>query len=106
MDRYEEIMKAVCQDDADRTIYGPLARKCVLLEQRLEYLETLPHIVVHPQDPTKQRATTAHKQYKELLQQYANVIRILSRTGSADDQGQESPLRAWARSRAEKNANN
>lgn len=104
MDRYEEIMKAVCQDDADRTIYGPLVKKCVLLEQRMEELEDLPHIVVHPNDPTKQRATTAHKQYKELLQQYANIIRILSRTGSADDQGTESPLRAWARLRAKKNA--
>lgn len=104
MDRYEEIMTAVCQDDADRTIYGPLVRKCVLLEEKLEYLESLPHIVVHPQDPTKQRTTQAHKQYKELLQQYANVIRILGRIGTADAQDDDSPLRKWLKKRAEQSA--
>ena len=104
MDRYEEIMKAVCQDDADRTIYGPLVQKCVLLEEKMEYLETLPHIVVHPTDPTKQKTTPAHKQYKELLQQYGNVIRILGRVGGADANGEDSPLRAWARARTERNA--
>ena len=104
MDRYEEIMQAVCQDDADRTIYGPLARKCVLLEGKLEYLESLPHIVVHPTDPAKQKTTPAHKQYKELLQQYGNIIRILGRVGGVDTQGEESPLRAWVKARAERNA--
>lgn len=104
MDRYEEIMQAVCQDDADRTIYGQLARKCVLLEERMAELEKLPHIVVHPTDPTKQKATVAHKQYKELLQQYANVIRILGRISGVDAEGEESPLRAWAKARAERNA--
>lgn len=104
MDRYEEILQAVCQDDADRTIYGPLARKCALLEQKMEYLESLPHIVVHPTDQTKQKATPAFKQYKELLQQYGNIIRILGRVTGVDAQGEESPLRAWAKARAERNA--
>lgn len=105
MDRYEEIMSAVCQDEADRTIYGPLARKCVLLEERLDYLETLPYIEVHPDNPMKQRTTPAHKQYKELLQQYGNVIRILGRVNAVeDDDSKESPLRAWARKRAERDA--
>ena len=105
MDRYEEILAAVCLDPADRVIYGPLARKCVLLEEKMEYLETLPHIVVHPQDPTKQKTTPAHKQYKELLQQYGNIIRILGRVNGLDQDGEESPLRAWAKARAERNAN-
>lgn len=104
MDRYEELMTAVCQDDADRTVYGPLVRKCVLLEQRMEYLETLPHIVVHPKDPAKQKTTPAHKQYKELLQQYGNIIRILGRVNGEDDSSAESPLRKWARERTERNA--
>lgn len=105
MDRYEEIMRVVCQEDADRTIYGPLARKAVLLEQRMEELEQLPHIVVHPKDKAKQKTTPAHKQYKELLQQYANIIRILGRANGGDDNDKESPLRAWARQRAELDAN-
>lgn len=101
MDRYEEIMQAVCQNDADRTVYGPLVRKCVLLEERLAELEALPHIVIHPTDPTKQKTTPAHKQYKELLQQYANIIKILGKVTGVDASSEESPLRAWARARAE-----
>lgn len=97
-------MQAVCQDAADRTVYGQLVNKCVLLELRMEYLETLPHIVVHPKDPTKQKTTPAHKQYKELLQQYGNIIRILGRVTVEDDSTAESPLRKWARERAERNA--
>jgi hypothetical protein len=98
-DRYDELMAAVCQDDADRTIYEPLVRKAVLLEARLEELEALPHIVIHPTDPTKQKTTPAHKQYKELLQQYANVVKILGKVNGVDASEGESPLRAWARAR-------
>lgn len=100
MERYDQIMAAVCHDDAERTIYGPLVQKFVLLEQRMEYLEGLPFIEVHPTNPAKQRTTPAHKQYKEYLQQYGNIARILGRIGGADAQDDESPLRAWARERA------
>ena len=100
MGRYDELMDAVCRDAADRTIYGPLVAKAVLLEQKMEYLETLPHIVVHPKDPTKQKTTPAHKQYKELLQQYGNIIRILRRVTVEDENTAESPLRTWAKARA------
>ena len=100
MDRYEEILKAVCPDDADRTIYGPMVKRMVLLEARLEELETLPHIVIHPTDPTKQKTTPAHKQYKELLQQYSNIVKILGRVTGTDASDDDSPLRAWAKARA------
>ena len=102
MARYDELMEAICQDDADRTKFGYLVSKCVLLEEKLEYLETLPHIVVHPADPTKQKSTPAHRQYKELLQQYGNIVRILSRIHPADGDDDESPLRKWAKERAER----
>lgn len=104
MDRYEEIEKAVCKDDADRTIYGPLIKKCVLLERKLEELEALPHIIVNPKNKAMQKTTPAHKQYKELLQQYANIIRVLSRANGNDAQDEVSPLRKWAKERAERNA--
>lgn len=104
MGRYDEIMAAVCRDADDRTIYGPLCRKAVLLEEKLEYLESLPHIVVHPKDPTKQKTTPAFKQYKEALQQYGNIIRILSRTTGGENEQEDSPLRAWARAREARNA--
>lgn len=104
MDRCEKLMAAVCQDDADRTVYGPLVSKCVLLEQKMEYLETLPHIKVNPKDPQQQKTLPAHKQYKELLQQYGNIVRILGRVNVEDDNTTESPLRKWAKERAERGA--
>ena len=104
MGRYDEIMAAVCRDADDRTIYGPLVRKAVTLEEKLEYLESLPHIVVHPKDPTKQKTTPAFKQYKEALQQYGNIIRILSRTTGGENEQEDSPLRSWARAREARNA--
>ena len=104
MARYDELMAAVCQTDDDRATYGPLVEKAVLLEEKMAYLETLPHIVVHPKDPTKQKTTPAHKQYKELLQQYGNIIRILGRVTVEDENTAESPLRSWAKARATGNA--
>ena len=86
MDRYEEIMGAICQDDADRLVLANLVREFVQLEARLDYLRSLPQIKVHPDDPTRQRATPAAKQYKELLQQYTNIAKILSRRSGGDEQ--------------------
>ena len=102
MARIDELMEAVCQDAADRTTYGPLVIKAVLLEQKLEELEKLPHIKVDPKDPSRQKTLPAFKQYKELLQQYGNIIRILGRVTVEDDSTAESPLRKWARERAER----
>ena len=104
MARYDELMAAVCQNDADRDLYGPLVAKAVLLEQKMEYLETLPHIVVHKTDPTKQKTLPAFKQYKELMQQYRDTIRTLSRATVEDDSTAESPLRTWAKARTAGNA--
>ena len=104
MARYDDLMAAVCQDDADRTTYGPLVAKAVLLEEKMEALEKLPHIKVDPKDPSRQKALPAFKQYKELLQQYGNIIRILGRVTVEDDNTAESPLRTWAKARASGNA--
>ena len=43
----------------------------------MEELKKHPFIQVHPKDPTKQRATTAAKLYKEHSQSYMNAIRML-----------------------------
>ena len=100
--RYDELMAAVCQDENDKTTYGPLVQKAVLLEQRLEYLETLPYIKINPKDPTQQKMLPAFKQYKELLQQYNNSLKLLFRISGDDAEAEgESPLRAWLKSRKE-----
>jgi hypothetical protein len=52
-------------------------------------------IKVHPDDPNKQKSTPAAKQYKELLQQYINIIKVFMRSTGATEEDDESPLRKW-----------
>ena len=93
MDRKKELLK-LAGDDATLI---ELVSKMLFLEKRLEELEKLPFIKVNPNNPAQQKATPAAKQYKELLQQYTNCIKILSRAGNADDTEEESLLRKWVR---------
>ena len=93
MTRKEELLKVIENDPA----LVPLIDDVVFLEERLEELKKLPFIKVHPKDPTKQKATPAQKQYKELLQQYVNIIRVLIRVTGTDESDEESPLRKWVK---------
>ena len=97
-------MKAVCQNDAERTIYGKLVEEYVFLERRMDELLKLPQIKIHPDDPSRQKTTPAHKQYKELLQQYTNIAKILGKINGAEEENEDSPLRAWAKKRMSENA--
>ena len=96
MDRKKELLK-LAGDDASLIELVP---KMLFLEKRLDELEKLPFIKVNPNNPAQQKATPAAKQYKELLQQYTNCIKILSRAGNVDDTEEESPLRKWVRKHA------
>ena len=49
----------------------------------------------------RQQATPASKQYKELLQQYTNIIKILMSTCGEKMDTETSPLRDWANQMAE-----
>lgn len=89
--REKELLSLI---DRDKLLI-PLVSDMVTLEEQLEYLRTLPKIKVHPKDPTKQKATPAAKLYKESLQQYTNILRILMRATSTDVDDEESPLRKW-----------
>ena len=93
MTRKQELLKVI---ENDPTLV-PLIDDVVFLEGRLEELKKLPFIKVHPKDQTKQKATPAQKQYKELLQQYVNIIRVLIRATGTDESDEESPLRKWVR---------
>ena len=73
----------------------PMISDMIALEEELTYLRQLPKIKVHPKDPTKQKATPAAKLYKESLQQYTNIVRILMRATGTDMEDEESPLRRW-----------
>jgi hypothetical protein len=67
----------------------------VYLEEQLDELRELPKIKIHPTDKTKQKTTPAAKLYKEYLQQYTNIVRILMKATGVDESEEESPLRKW-----------
>ena len=95
MDRKEELLKVF--ENNDITTIKPLVDEVVFLEQQLDSLKKLPFIKIHPSNPALQKATPAAKQYKELLQQYANIIKILMRASGTDETDEESPLRKWVK---------
>ena len=104
MDRYNEILKYVCPNESETELFQKLIAEYVEIEKRLDELRKLPFIKVHPKDPAKQKATPAAKQYKELLQQYTNITKILARQSGGENVSEDSPLRDWARRRLEKDA--
>lgn len=91
MKREDELLDLI---EHDRLLI-PLVSDMINLEEELTYLRKLPKIKVHPKDPTKQKATPAAKLYKECLQQYTNIIRILMKATGTDMEDEESPLRRW-----------
>lgn len=93
MDRKNELLEAI---EHDPTLI-PLVDEVLFLESNLEELKKLPFIKVNPKNPTQQKSTPAQKQYKELLQQYVNIIRVLIRATGSDETDEESPLRKWVK---------
>ena len=91
MTRKEELLKLLNND----ITYEPLINEMVYLEEQLDELRELPKIKVHPEDKTKQKTTPAAKLYKEFLQQYTNIVRILMKATGADEVEEDSPLRKW-----------
>ena len=96
-DRKTELLKLVNND----IVLTKAIEEMVILEERLDYLKSLPFIKVHPNDFTKQKATPASKLYRELLQQYTTLVRIMMRATGTDEHDEESPLRKWFRENME-----
>lgn len=96
----EIINKAGSQNDIKAV---QLVEEIVFLEEQLKELKKLPFISVNPKNPAQQKATPASKQYKELLQQYNNSLRLLLRLSGdiGENTEEESPLRRWIRNRSE-----
>ena len=76
LDDLKEIFEKVDKDRRD--LAEPMIYNAEFLEKKLMYLRTLPFIRVHPDDPTLQKRTEASKQYKELMQSYTNIIKVLN----------------------------
>ena len=78
-----------------------LVDEILFIEDQMAELKKLPFIVVNPKNPNQQKATPAAKQYKELLQQYNNSLRLLYRLSGeiGAEAEEESPLRKWVKER-------
>lgn len=99
MTRKEELLKVFDQVEDTKDIILPMLDDVVFLENQLKELRVLPFIRVNPAEPSQQKPTPAAKQYKELLQQYNNCIKILAGILRKDAAEEESPLRAFLESR-------
>lgn len=97
MERKQELLKLV--NNSNSSTIEPLIDKMLFLEGQLERLEQLPMIKVHPDNPEIQKTTPAAKLYKEFLQQYTNIIKVISHATGEDDREEDSPLRKWVKSR-------
>lgn len=97
MERRDELLKLV--NESNSSTITPLIDKMLFLENQLEKLEKLPMIKVHPNNPEIQKATPAAKMYKEFLQQYTNIIKVISSATNTNESEEESPLRKWVKSR-------
>ena len=99
MDSRESELRKICEglDDAGKALASRLIGEMLFLEPQLTELRTKPFLAVNPRNPSQQRATAAAKQYRELLQQYVNIVKTICKmTGSAEVE-EESPLRAYMR---------
>lgn len=102
MERREKLMEYLCQSDEDVQLLPPLIDELLFLENRLTELKKLPFLKIHPSNPALQKSTPAAKQYRELLQQYTNIVKVLGRRRDEEDGNGDSPLRAWIKNHADK----
>jgi hypothetical protein len=102
-ERKKALLEIVTRTGSDNDIKAEqLIDEIVFIEEQLRELKKLPFISVHPKNPALQKATPASKQYKELLQQYNNSMRLLLRmSGEYGETEEDSPLRKWIKGRKE-----
>ena len=98
MNRKEEVLD-ICKalDVKTLKLIDPLIDQLVFLEGKLNYLKTLPFIIVKPGDETKQKVTPAYKQYKDL-----NALKVVNGALGIESETVESPLRQYMEQRLQK----
>lgn len=78
MEKYKDLLEAFRKADPNNYILVKnTVEEMIFIEEKLEYLKTLPFIKVHKEKPELQKATPAAKQYKELMQNYLYMTKIL-----------------------------
>lgn len=101
MTRKEELLQIITKSDTTNAVKAEqLIDEVIFIETQLIELRKLPFLNVNPKNPMQQKATPASKQYKELLQQYNNSLRLLFRlSGDYGETEEDSPLRRWIKER-------
>ena len=64
-------------DENERDLVEKLIDEMIFLEDKMNELKVLPFISINPRNNKIMKQTAAAKQYKELSQNYANIIRVL-----------------------------
>ena len=96
----EQELLAIARAKGDEATARQLIEDIAFLEERLAELRRLPHLKIDAKNPEHQKATPAAKQYKEMLQQYTNSMKLFMKIcGELDEEEVESPLRAWLNQR-------
>ena len=101
--RKEELMAIISGKGKDAEVEArQLIDEIIFIENQLTELKKLPFISVNPKNPAIQKATPASRQYKDLLQQYTNALKLLLKlAGDLGEVDEESPLRKWLKNRKE-----
>ena len=98
--RKTEITDAIGDvSEAELKIIDPLLNDIVFLEGKLDELKQYPFIDVNKDNPVRQKTTPAGKQYKELLQQYINCLKVIISLIGDQNVSEDSPLRKWLKSK-------
>lgn len=97
MDERKAELLRLCEsmDEVGKACAGQLIDEMVFLEVRLTELRKQPFLSICPTNAAKQRQTPAAKQYKELLQQYTNIVKIMHKMLGGSETEEESPLRGF-----------
>lgn len=96
VDRREEMAEIFQNLDPEKLkLVTPLIDQIIFLENQINYLMTLPFIVVKEGEPKKQRATPAYRQYKELSQTYINALKVVNGALGIKSDKVETPLRKY-----------
>jgi hypothetical protein len=101
MTRKEELLSIVCKtDESNRIKAEQLIDEVIFIEEQLIELKKLPFVLVDKKNNARQKATAASRQYKQLLQQYNNTLKLLLKmAGEFGETEETSPLREWAKKR-------
>lgn len=91
--RRKELLKIA----GDSATAAQLVNEMIFIEGQLAELKALPMIRRNPNNPAQAKPTPTAKLYKELLQQYINIVKAVEHISGGD--GEEiSPLRQYLNS--------